>query len=84
MRGWRRGWTQTVYFLELIAEKRARPRDDMITRLIEVEVEDDDGATHRLDDGEIAGFATLLAAAGSETVTKLVGSGVVLFAPQPG
>jgi cytochrome P450 len=75
---------QIGYFLELIAEKRARPCDDMITRLTEVEVEDDDGATHRLDDGEIAGFATLLAAAGSETVTKLVGSGVVLFARNPG
>jgi cytochrome P450 len=74
---------QVVYFLELIAEKRAHPADDMITRLTEVEVEGDDGTTHRLDDNEIAGFATLLAAAGSETVTKLVGSGVVLFARNP-
>jgi cytochrome P450 len=75
---------QVGYFLELIAEKRAHPRDDMISRLTEVEVEDDDGATHRLDDDEIAGFTTLLAGAGSETVTKLVGSGVVLFARNPG
>jgi cytochrome P450 len=75
---------QVGYFLDLIADKRAHPRDDMISRLTEVEVEDDDGATHRLDDVEIAGFATLLAAAGSETVTKLVGSGVVLFARNPG
>src|SRR6185295_1464982 len=82
--GMEAGLSQIGYFLELIAEKRARPGDDMITRLTEVEVEDDDGATHRLDDGEIAGFATLLAAAGSETVTKLVGSGVVLFARNPG
>jgi cytochrome P450 len=75
---------QVVYWLELIADKRAHPGDDMISRLTEVEVEDDDGATHRLDDDEIAGFATLLAGAGSETVTKLVGSGVVLFARNPG
>ena len=75
---------QVGYFFELIAEKRARPRDDMITRLTEVEVQDDEGAMHRLDDGEIAGFATLLAAAGSETVTKLIGNGVVLFARHPG
>jgi cytochrome P450 len=75
---------QVGYFLDLIAEKRAHPGDDMITRLTEVEVEDDDGSMHRLDDGEIAGFATLLAGAGSETVTKLVGSGVVLFARNPG
>jgi cytochrome P450 len=74
---------QVGYFLDLIAHKRSQPADDMVTRLTEVEVEDDDGATHRLDDGEIAGFVTLLAAAGSETVTKLVGSGVVLFARNP-
>ncbi len=58
----------------------------MISRLTEVEVEtadEGDGSTHRLDDAEIAGFATLLAAAGSETVTKLVGNGVVLFARHP-
>lgn len=72
------------YFLDLIAEKRGRPGDDMVSRLIEVEVADDDGTTTNLTDGEIAGFAGLLAAAGSETVTKLVGSGVVLFFRNPG
>ena len=36
-----------------------------------------------LDDIEITGFAALLAAAGSETVTKLVGNAVVLFARNP-
>ena len=81
--GMEAGLAQIMYFLELIADKRTRPGDDMITRLTEVEVEGDDGATHRLDDGEIAGFATLLAAAGSETVTKLIGNGVVLFARNP-
>jgi cytochrome P450 len=37
----------------------------------------------RLTDDEIAGFALLLASAGSETVTKLVGSAVVLFHRNP-
>jgi cytochrome P450 len=40
----------------------------------------------RLDevsDDEIAGFSTLLAGAGSETVTKLIGNGVVLFGRNP-
>jgi cytochrome P450 len=71
------------YFLELIADKRGAPGDDVITRLLEVEVTDEDGTTHRLHDGDIAGFAGLLAAAGSETVTKLVGNGVVLFDRNP-
>ncbi len=71
------------YFLDLIAEKRRHPGEDMITRLTAVEVVDDDGEASRLTDGEIAGFAGLLAAAGSETVTKLLGNGVVLFHRHP-
>ncbi len=71
------------YFLDLIAAKRDHPGDDMISRLIEAEVTGEDGDAYRLTDGEIAGFAGLLAAAGSETVTKLVGNGVVLFARNP-
>jgi cytochrome P450 len=56
----------------------------MLSALIEAEVPADDGTTHRLDDGPVAGIATLLAGAGGETVTKLIGSGVVLFARNPG
>jgi cytochrome P450 len=77
------GLEQVLYFLDLCKEKRARPDDDMITKLTEVEVEDENGSMTRLTDEEIAGFATLLAAAGSETVTKQVGNGVVLFARNP-
>jgi cytochrome P450 len=69
-----------VYFLNLVADKRNHPGDDMISRLTEVEVDRGDGVTTRLDDDEIAGFATLLGGAGAETVTKLVGNAVVLFA----
>lgn len=75
---------QVQYFMDLIAEKRRHPGEDMITRLTTVEVTDEDGPSQHLSDGEIAGFATLLAAAGSETVTKLVGNGVVLFHRNPG
>ncbi|MFM8305170.1 MAG: cytochrome P450 [Actinomycetota bacterium] len=78
------GLSQILYFLELIKDKRAHAGDDMIGQLIEAEVETDDGTRARLTDEEIAGFATLLAAAGSETVTKLVGSAVVLFHRNPG
>ena len=37
----------------------------------------------QLDDAEIAGFGTLIAGAGAETVTKLVGNAVVLFDRHP-
>jgi cytochrome P450 len=71
------------YFLELVADKRNHPGEDMISRLIEAEVDRGDGEATRLDDAEIAGFAVLLGGAGAETVTKLVGNAVVLFARNP-
>jgi len=66
-------------YYELIQKRRATPREDMITALIEAEVQREDGSNTRLDDLEIAGFCTLLGGAGAETVTKLVGSAVVVF-----
>ncbi|HEX6236021.1 MAG TPA: cytochrome P450 [Acidimicrobiales bacterium] len=74
---------QQQYMLELVADKRAHPSDDMIGHLIAAEVERDDGAVERLDDAEVAAFVSLLTAAGAETVTKLVGNGVMTFAEHP-
>jgi len=73
-----------MYFYHLIAEKRRNPTDDMLTHLSQVEVDRGDGEMTSLTDIEIAGFATLLGGAGAETVTKLVGNAVVLFARNPG
>jgi cytochrome P450 len=58
------------YLFELAGERRRHPTDDMLSRLVET----------GLSDSEVAGFGVLLAAAGSETVTKMIGNGVVLFA----
>ena len=77
------GMAQGMYLFQLSQQKRAEPADDMLTALIEAEVETEDGQTTHLDDTEIAGFGTLLAAAGSETVTKLVGNAAVLFHRHP-
>jgi cytochrome P450 len=71
-----------AYYYELIQQRRARPQDDMISRLIESEVIED-GEVRRLDDIEIAGFANMLGGAGAETVTKLVGNAVVVFDENP-
>jgi len=68
-----------AYYYELIQERRKTPQDDMISRLIEAEIVED-GETRRLDDIEITGFCTMLGGAGAETVTKLVGNAVVVFA----
>ncbi len=71
------------YYGELVASKRRHPGDDLISELVASEVERDDGELEGLTDDEIAGFIGLIAAAGSETVTKLVGNGVVLFGENP-
>ena len=71
-----------IYYYNLIQQRRATPQDDMISRLIETEIERD-GQVEKLTDVDIAGFATLLGGAGAETVTKLVGNAIVAFADFP-
>ncbi|MBU9767279.1 cytochrome P450 [Mycobacterium sp. TNTM28] len=72
-----------LMYYDLITQRRAEPRDDMISGLIAAEVEREDGEISRLRGSEIAGFATLLGGAGAETVTKLVGAAAVMFARHP-
>jgi cytochrome P450 len=71
------------YFLALAREKRRNPDDLIISRLVTATYQDETGVTHRLTDEDIATFAVVLAAAGSETVTKLVGNGVMAFHHNP-
>ena len=71
------------FFYELAIERRRRPVDDMLSRLTQVTVDHGDGVETGLDDEEIAGFASLIGGAGAETVTKLVGNAIVLFAAHP-
>jgi cytochrome P450 len=61
-----------AYIAKLIAERRARPQDDLLTRLTQVEVEDERGVLSRLDDSDVRMFFVLLATAGNETVMKLL------------
>jgi cytochrome P450 len=71
------------YWHALVADKRERPGDDMLSRLTQVTVDRGDGTETGLDDEEVANFAMLIGGAGAETVTKLVGNAVVLFARHP-
>lgn len=71
-----------IYYYNLIQQRRAKPQDDMISRLIETEIERD-GVVEKLTDVDISGFATMLGGAGAETVTKLVGNAMVAFADFP-
>jgi len=61
------------YFARYVAERRAQPRDDIMTDLIEAEIELEDGRRRRLDDTELLAFIGLLSGAGNETVARLLG-----------
>jgi cytochrome P450 len=65
-------------FAELLAERRLRPRDDMMTALLDAEV---DG--QKLADDELLGFCLLMVLAGNDTTSSLIGNGTVLLAGDP-
>jgi cytochrome P450 len=68
-----------AYILGHIRAKRADPGEDLISRLIQAEV---DG--QRLEDEEIVGFAGTLLLAGHVTTTATVGNAVISFHQHPG
>src|SRR5262249_1503740 len=59
------------YVRELIAERRARPRDDMVTALVESRVEGS-----RLSDDEIVSTVIVLLNAGHEATVNTLGNGM--------
>jgi cytochrome P450 len=71
------------YFVDLLRERRARPTDDMVSRLLQLEVTLPDGTTRPLQDHELVGFFFLLQSAGSETTARLLGWSAVLLARHP-
>ncbi|WP_232001826.1 MULTISPECIES: cytochrome P450 [unclassified Mycobacterium] len=81
-RGYQASVNTGLYYYDLVQQRRAHPEDDMISRLIETEIERD-GVVEKLTDVDITGFATMLGGAGAETVTKLVGNAMVAFADFP-
>jgi len=70
--------TMEEYFAGLVAERRARPADDLLTQLIAVE----DGGD-QLSERELISTAILLFAAGFETTTHLIGNGLLALLHHP-
>jgi cytochrome P450 len=60
-------------FGEYIDWKAEHPTDDLMTRLINVEFEDDTGTTRRLTREELLTFLILIASAGNDTTNRLIG-----------
>jgi cytochrome P450 len=67
----------------VVAARRRQPEDDLISVLVESEVADEDGRTHRLSDAEIYSFAALLLAAGSGTTWKQMGITLTALLQRP-
>ena len=68
-----------AYFTALAAERRAEPRDDLLSDLLAVSDADQD----RLTDAELLHNMTLLLVAGFETTTNLLGNGLQIVLQDP-
>ena len=68
----------SAYVDELVARRRVEPRDDLLTRLVEAEVEGE-----RLAPDDLLGFFQLLLVAGTETTTNLVDLAVLTLLEHP-
>ncbi|MDX1649582.1 MAG: cytochrome P450, partial [Myxococcota bacterium] len=72
------------YYARAVAERRQRPRDDLMTVLVQAELDDPEtGARTRLRDDELRSFFMLLGTAGNETVTKMLATILELLARHP-
>jgi hypothetical protein len=80
------GFAQTIQaatniyaeFSKLLAERRAARRDDLMSALVEAEI---DG--QRLSEEDLLGFCFTLIVAGNDTTTNLIANGAVLLAEHP-
>jgi cytochrome P450 len=66
------------YLLSHLNERRARPREDLLTRLVQAEVDGE-----RLTDGQLVNFAALLLLAGHVTTTMLLTNTVLCLDEHP-
>nr|CRL67938.1 cytochrome P450 [Mycolicibacterium komanii] len=66
------------YAMHLAEERRANPRDDLTTSLVQAEVDGE-----KLTSAEIASFFILLSAAGNETTRNAISHGMVALSRYP-
>lgn len=66
------------YTAQLVTEKRRRPEDDLISKLVALEEEGD-----RLDERELLSMITLLIFAGHETTSSLIATGSLVLLDHP-
>jgi cytochrome P450 len=64
---------QAGAFAEYIDWRAEHPSDDLMTDLLQAEYTDTEGVLRRLTRDEVLGYVNLIAAAGNETTTRLIG-----------
>jgi cytochrome P450 len=64
---------QASNFDDYIDWRAEHPSDDLMTELLQAEFEDETGTTRRLTRPEVLNVVNLVAAAGNETTTRLIG-----------
>ena len=70
-------------FGEYIDWRAEHPSDDLMTEMINAEFEDETGTTRRLTRDEILIYVTVIAGAGNETTTRLIGWAGKVLAEHP-
>jgi cytochrome P450 len=68
-----RGYNQSEAFAQYIDWRAEHPSDDLMTEMLQAEFEDAEGTRRRLTRDELLGYINLLAGAGNETTTRLIG-----------
>ncbi len=71
-------WMLMRYFKKLIAERRARPADDLLSALVQAEE-----AGNQLDENELLGMSIMLLFGGYETTVHLIGSATLALLQNP-
>ncbi len=67
-----------MYAMQMAADRNANPRDDLVTKLVQADVEGD-----KLSDDEFGFFVILLAVAGNETTRNSITHGMHAFTEFP-
>ena len=70
-------------FGEYIDWRAQHPSDDLMTELLNAEFEDETGTTRRLTRDEVLIYVTVIAGAGNETTTRLIGWAGKVLAEHP-
>ncbi|MCV6979728.1 cytochrome P450 [Mycolicibacterium pulveris] len=68
---------------EFIDWRYDHPSDDLMTELVNAEIEEPDGSTRRLTRGEVLTYTGTLVGAGNETTTRLIGFAGQLLSDHP-